>query len=173
MTQFRLAKVRYAEGIAATATLFREYADRLGIDLSFQGFEAEVASLPGKYAPPSGDLILACAPSGDALGCVAVRPLEGTAACEMKRLYVRPAARRFGIGTALVTAIIKSAEELGYADMKLDTLPSMPEAAALYKRYGFSEIPAYYHNPVAGTVYLGKQLAPRGKPAQQRLRTKG
>jgi ribosomal protein S18 acetylase RimI-like enzyme len=173
MLQFRLAKVRYAEGIAVTATLFREYADWLGIDLSFQGFEAELASLPGKYAPPTGDLILACAPSGDALGCVAVRPLEGTAACEMKRLYVRPAGRRSGIGTALVTAIIKSAEELGYAEMKLDTLPSMPEALALYKRYGFAEIPAYYHNPVAGTVYLGRQLSPRGTPAKQRLRTKG
>src|ERR1700730_15319415 len=173
MLQFRLAKVRYAEGIAVAATLFREYADRLGIDLSFQGFEAELASLPGKYAPPTGDLILACAPSGDALGCVAVRPREGTAACEMKRLYLRPAGRRSGIGTALVTAIIKSAEELGYAEMKLDTLPSMPEALALYKRYGFAEIPAYYQNPVAGTVYLGKQLSPRGTPPKQRPRTKG
>jgi ribosomal protein S18 acetylase RimI-like enzyme len=172
MSQFRLAKVRYAEGIAATATLFREYADLLGIDLSFQGFEAEVASLPGKYAPPTGDLILACAPSGDALGCVAVRPLEGTAVCEMKRLYVRSAARGLGIGTALVAAIIKSAEELGYTEMKLDTLPSMPEASALYKRFGFSQIPAYYDNPVAGTVYLCKQLSPRGTPAKQRLRTK-
>src|SRR6202011_6042685 len=100
MSQFRLAKVRYAEGIAAAATLFREYADQLGIDLSFQGFEAELASLPGQYAPPLGD----------ALGCVGVRPREGTAVCEMKRLYVRPAARRLGVGTALVTAIIRSAE---------------------------------------------------------------
>jgi ribosomal protein S18 acetylase RimI-like enzyme len=73
----------------------------------------------------------------------------------------------------LVTAIIKSAEELGYAEMKLDTLPSMPEALALYKRYGFSEIPAYYNNPVAGTVYLGRQLSPRGTLSKQRLRTKG
>ena len=137
MSQFRLARVRRAAEIAAAASLFREYADWLGIDLSFQGFEAELASLPGKYAPPTGDLILACAPSGDALGCVAVRPLEGTAVCEMKRLYVRPAGRRFGIGTALVTAIIKSAEELGYAEMKLDTLPSMPEALASLSTIAF------------------------------------
>jgi GNAT superfamily N-acetyltransferase len=161
MSRFRLAKVRHAEEIAAAATLFREYADWLGIDLSFQGFEAELASLPGKYAPPMGELVFACSPAGDALGCVAVRPLEGTTVCEMKRLYVRPAARGLGIGAALVAAVIKSAEELGYAEMKLDTLPSMPEAFTLYKRCGFLEIPAYYHNPVPGTVYLGKQLSPQ------------
>jgi ribosomal protein S18 acetylase RimI-like enzyme len=159
MSLFHLAKVRRAEEIAAAATLFREYADWLGIDLSFQGFEAELAGLPGKYAPPIGELTLACAPSGEALGCVAVRPLEGAAVCEMKRLYVRNAARGLGIGAALVAAIIRSAEELGYAEMKLDTLPSMPEAYALYRRFGFSEIPAYYHNPVPGTVYLGKRLS--------------
>ena len=161
MSRFSLAKVRHAEEIAATAALFREYADWLGIDLSFQGFEAELASLPGKYAPPMGELMLACSPDGGALGCVAVRPLDGAVVCEMKRLYVRPAARGLGIGRILVAAIIKSAEELGYAQMKLDTLPSMPEAFALYKRCGFLEIPAYYHNPVPGTVYLGKLLSPR------------
>jgi ribosomal protein S18 acetylase RimI-like enzyme len=161
MSRVRLAKVRHAEEIAAAAALFREYADWLGIDLSFQGFEAEFASLPGEYAPPMGELMLACSPDGSALGCVAVRPLEGAAVCEMKRLYVRPAARGLGIGSTLVAAIIKSAEELGYAQMKLDTLPSMPEAFALYKGCGFSEIPPYYHNPVAGTVYLGKLLSPR------------
>jgi GNAT superfamily N-acetyltransferase len=160
MPPFRLVKVRHTDQIAAAARLFREYADWLGIDLGFQGFEAELASLPGKYAPPAGELMLACARAGDALGCVAVRPLAGTAVCEMKRLYVRPVARGLGIGAALVAAIIRSAEELGYAEMKLDTLPSMPEALALYKRCGFSEIPAYYHNPVPGTVYLGKRLAP-------------
>ena len=159
MLPFRLVAVRNAEDIAAAASLFREYADWLGIDLSFQGFEAELASLPGKYAPPAGELMLACAPAGDALGCVAVRPLDGPAVCEMKRLYVRPAARGLGIGTALVGAIITSAEELGYAEMKLDTLPSMAEAFALYERFGFLQIPAYYHNPVPGTVYLGKRLA--------------
>jgi ribosomal protein S18 acetylase RimI-like enzyme len=159
MSLFRLAPVRHAEEIAAAAALFREYVGWLGIDLSFQGFEAELASLPGKYAPPTGELMLACAPAGDALGCVAVRPLEGAAICEMKRLYVRPAARGLGIGAALVGAIITSAEELGYAEMRLDTLPTMPEAFALYERFGFLQIPAYYHNPVPGTVYFGKRLS--------------
>jgi ribosomal protein S18 acetylase RimI-like enzyme len=159
MSPFRLAPVRQAEEIAAAAALFREYADWLGIDLSFQGFEAELASLPGRYAPPTGELMLACAPAGDALGCVAVRPLDGLTICEMKRLYVRPAARGLGIGAALVSAIITSAEELGYAEMRLDTLPTMPEAFALYERFGFLQIPAYYHNPVPGTVYFGKRLS--------------
>jgi ribosomal protein S18 acetylase RimI-like enzyme len=160
MSRFRLIKVRQVEEIATTATLFREYADWLGIDLSFQGFEAELASLPGKYAPPTGELMLACPSAGDALGCVAVRPLDGMAVCEMKRLYVRPAARGLGIGRALVAAIIKSAEDLGFTEMKLDTLASMQEAFALYKRCGFLEIPPYYHNPMPGTVYLGKRLSP-------------
>jgi GNAT superfamily N-acetyltransferase len=159
MSPFRLAHVRHAQEIAAAAILFREYADWLGIDLSFQGFEAELASLPGKYAAPTGALILAHSPAGEALGCVAVRPLEGRV-CEMKRLYVRPAARGLGIGAALVAAIVESAHTLGYTEMKLDTLPTMPEAYALYQRFGFLPIPAYYHNPVPGTVYLGKRLAP-------------
>ena len=163
MSLFRLAKVRHAVEIAAAATLFREYVDWLGVDLSFQGFEAELASLPGKYAPPAGELMLAYSPAGETLGCVAVRPLEGVAVCEMKRLYVRPAARGRGIGKALVAAIIGSAEELGYAEMKLDTLPTMPEAFALYQRFGFLVIPAYYHNPVPGTVYLGRKLSPQAK----------
>jgi ribosomal protein S18 acetylase RimI-like enzyme len=160
MSSFRLVKVRHAAQITAAAKLFREYVDWIGIDLGFQGFDAELASLPGRYAPPTGELMLAYSTDGEALGCVAVRPLEGITVCEMKRLYVRPAARGIGIGGALVAAIIRSAEKLGYAEMKLDTLPSMPEALALYKRYGFSEISAYYHNPVPGTVYLGKQPSP-------------
>jgi GNAT superfamily N-acetyltransferase len=171
MSQFRLAKVRRPQDIAEAAVLFREYADWLGIDLSFQGFEAELAGLPGKYAPPIGELMLAYAPAGDALGCVAMRPLEGRAVCEMKRLYVRPVARGHGIGAALVAAIVASAQELGYAEMKLDTLAGMLEALALYKRFGFLEIPAYYHNPVPGTVYLGKRLAQRGASSEQRRRT--
>jgi ribosomal protein S18 acetylase RimI-like enzyme len=165
MPSFRLAKVRHAEQIAAVALLFREYVDWIGIDLGFQGFEAELAGLPGKYAPPTGELMLACSPAGAALGCVAVRPLEGETVCEMKRRYVRPAARGLRIGASLVAAIVRSAEELGYAEMKLDTLPSMPQALALYKSCGFSEIAAYYHNPVPGTVYLGKRLShPQTRP---------
>jgi GNAT superfamily N-acetyltransferase len=159
MPPFRLAKVRSAPEIAAATALFREYFDWLGIDLSFQDFEAELAGLPGKYAPPAGELMLAYSLEGDALGCVAVRPLAG-AVCEMKRLYVRPAARGIGIGRALVAAIIESAQALGYAEMKLDTLPLMPEALALYERFGFVRIAAYYHNPVPGTVYLGRTLVP-------------
>jgi GNAT superfamily N-acetyltransferase len=159
MPRFRLANARSAEEISEAAGLFREYADWLGIDLSFQDFEAELASLPGKYAPPTGELMLAYSPDGDALGCVAVRPLAESAVCEMKRLYVRPAARGLGIGRALVAAIIGAAETIGYTQMKLDTLASMPEAIALYKCCGFLEIPAYYHNPVSGTVYLGKRLS--------------
>jgi ribosomal protein S18 acetylase RimI-like enzyme len=159
MPPFRLAKVRSAPEIAAAAALFREYVDWLGIDLSFQDFETELAGLPGKYAPPAGELVLAFAPNGKPIGCVAVRPLAGTV-CEMKRLYVRPAARGLGIGRALVAAIIEAAQALGYTEMKLDTLPSMPEAFGLYARFGFTRIAAYYHNPVPGTVYLGKRFSP-------------
>jgi ribosomal protein S18 acetylase RimI-like enzyme len=157
--QFRLSKVRQAGEIAAAVALFREYADWLAIDLSFQGFAEELATLPGKYAPPTGELILALAADGAALGCVAVRPLEGPAICEMKRLYVRPAARGRGVGGALVDAIIRQAQELGYVGMRLDTLPIMGEAFALYRRFGFVEIAAYYHNPVPGTRYLAKRLS--------------
>ena len=156
--QYRLIKVRQPNEIAEAEALFREYADWLAIDLNFQGFAEELATLPGKYAPPAGELMLAVASEGAALGCVAVRPLEG-AVCEMKRLYVRPAARGLGLGRALVDAIIRSAQQLGYAQMRLDTLPTMVEAFALYRRFGFVEIPAYYNNPVPGTRYLGLEIA--------------
>jgi ribosomal protein S18 acetylase RimI-like enzyme len=155
---FRLARARQSGEIAAAAVLFREYADWLGVDLTFQGFEAEVRDLPGKYAPPLGELLLAYSPEGQALGCVAVRPLDG-AVCEMKRLYVRPAARGLGIGRALVDAIIQSAEEFGYVEMRLDTLPTMAEAFTLYQRFKFVEIPAYYYNPVPDTRYLSRHLS--------------
>jgi ribosomal protein S18 acetylase RimI-like enzyme len=159
VASFHLSKARKADEIAAAAALFREYADWLGIDLSFQGFAAELRDLPGKYAPPAGELLLAHSADGNVLGCVALRPLDGIAMCEMKRLYVRPAARGLGAGRALVSTIIRSAQEIGYAEMRLDTLPMMAEALALYQRVGFVEIPAYYHNPVPGTRYLGKRLA--------------
>ncbi|MGO9046627.1 MAG: GNAT family N-acetyltransferase [Xanthobacteraceae bacterium] len=155
---FRLDPARGAGDIAAAAALFREYADGLGIDLSFQGFAAELASLPGDYAPPAGELLLARAGSGAALGCVALRPLEGSGICEMKRLYVRPEGRRLGIGRALVAAIIDAAETRCYREMRLDSLPTMREAMALYRRFGFAEIAAYRFNPIPDTVYLAKRL---------------
>jgi ribosomal protein S18 acetylase RimI-like enzyme len=165
--KFDLVKARQPHEIAAAATLFREYADWLGIDLSFQDFENELKNLPGKYAPPDGELLLACSPAGDALGCVGVRPLDRPKVCEMKRLYVRASARGAGIGSALVETIIKSAEELGYAEMKLDTLPWMEGAMALYQQFGFMEIEAYYNNPVPATRYFGKQLNFGRRPMPQ------
>ena len=135
------------EQIATVAELFREYAASLGVDLSFQGFEQELASLPGDYAPPRGRLLLADG------GCVALRPLGGDI-CEMKRLYVRPSARGTGLGRALVQRVIDEARALGYRAMRLDTLPSMTAAAAMYRAFGFREIEPYRFNPVEGTKYF-------------------
>jgi ribosomal protein S18 acetylase RimI-like enzyme len=136
--------------------LFEEYATSLGIDLCFQGFEKELAGLPGGYAPPQGRLLLALQ-DGQTAGCIALRPLEpGT--CEMKRLYVRPAFRTHGIGRLLVDRVIQEARQAGYRHMRLDTLPSMVAALALYRRLGFREIAPYYENPVEGAVFLELQL---------------
>ena len=137
--------------------LFGEYAATLGVDLSYQDFAAEVANLPGKYAPPAGELLLAVGEGGEPLGCVAVRPL-GEGRCEMKRLYVPSAARGLGVGKALVEAIILAAAKIGYREMWLDTLPEMTTALALYRRAGFTPIASYYTTPVEGTVFLGLTL---------------
>jgi putative acetyltransferase len=136
--------------------LFEEYAASLGIDLCFQGFEKELAGLPGHYAPPQGRLLLALQ-DGQTAGCIALRPLE-PGVCEMKRLYVRPAFRSHGIGSVLVDRIIQEARQAGYRHMRLDTLPSMARALALYRRLGFREIAPYYENPVEGAVFLELQL---------------
>lgn len=145
--------------IAAAAALFANCAAGLGVDLSFQGFAAELAGLPGAYAPPAGELLLARGAEGTALGCVALRSLDADHICEMKRLYVRPAGRSRGVGRRLVAAIIAAAEQRRYAEMRLDSLPGMTEAIALYRRFGFAEIPAYCYNPVAGTLYLARPLS--------------
>jgi len=132
--------------------LILEYADSLGVDLSFQSFEGEVADLRAAYGRPSGRLLLAL-DGESALGCVAFRPLDSHI-CEMKRLYVRPLARGAGVARLLAERAILSAREAGYAAMRLDTLPSMTEARALYATLGFRLIAPYRFNPVAGTAFL-------------------
>ena len=152
----RIEPVIMKGDLAEVRALFREYADALGVDLGFQGFEAELASLPGEYAPPRGRLLIAR--EGDrAVGCAALRPL-GPDVCEAKRLYVRPEARATGLGRRLTDALIAEARAIGYARLRLDTLPAMTEAIALYRSLGFRVIPPYRYNPVEGTLFLEKDL---------------
>jgi putative acetyltransferase len=143
-----------------TRAIFREYAAQLGIDLCFQGFDAELANLPGEYAPPAGALLLATV-DGAVAGCGALRPLPDVDypnACEMKRLYVRPAFRRFGIGRLLAQALLDCGLQAGYSNLLLDTLDDMEAARGLYTSLGFEEIAPYYFNPIAGAHYLRARL---------------
>ena len=148
-----------ASDMGAVATLFREYATSLGVDLTYQGFEAELATLPGAYAPPAGALLLALDSTGTPLGCVAIRPIREPGTCEMKRLHLHPAARGAGIGRALAIAAIDAARQADYRVMRLDTLPAMVAAQALYGSLGFETTPTYYETPVAGTIFMRKMLA--------------
>lgn len=141
------------DDVAAARRLFGAYADWLAVDLCFQDFEGELATLPGAYAPPRGRLLLARV-GGEAAGCVALRPLE-PGICEMKRLWVEPGFAGFGLGRELAEAIIQAARAAGYERMRLDTMPArMPAAQHLYGALGFVAIAPYYHNPLDGVVML-------------------
>jgi ribosomal protein S18 acetylase RimI-like enzyme len=131
--------------------LFREYEAYLDVDLCFQGFEKELAGLPGNYAPPGGGLLIAFS-GNEAVGCVAVRRLA-PAICEMKRLYVKSKARGMGLGRQLARQIISIAQQLGYSMMRLDTLDKLSEAMRLYESLGFTRTGPYYDNPLPGVVY--------------------
>jgi putative acetyltransferase len=140
------------ERVPVVRVPFEEYASALGIDLGFQDFDRELNELPGDYAPPGGRLLLAL--DGDEpAGCVGLRQFE-PGVCEMKRLYVRPAHRSTGLGRRLAEAIVQAGRDAGYERMRLDTLPTMEAARALYRSLGFVEIEAYRPNPIHGTTYF-------------------
>ncbi|HEY8722398.1 MAG TPA: GNAT family N-acetyltransferase [Gaiellaceae bacterium] len=152
MTAPELVAARDTSDVEEVRALFREYAASLPFALDFQDFDDELAGLPGAYAPPRGALLLA-----RGAGCVGLRPIDETT-CEMKRLYVRPSARGTGLGRRLVEAIVGQAHNLGYAQMRLDTVPGMDSARSLYERLGFREIPPYRPNPIPGALFLELEL---------------
>ena len=149
-----------APELDATRRIFQEYAESLLVDLCFQDFSNELSNLPGEYAAPRGSLLIALV-DGAVAGCCALRALDAADyvnACEMKRLYVRPAFRGLGLGRDLAERILDTARQVGYRSVLLDTLDEMETARALYQDLGFEEIPPYYHNPIAGAHYLKADL---------------
>jgi ribosomal protein S18 acetylase RimI-like enzyme len=158
-----IAPARLPDDLAAVRTLFAEYIGQVGVDLSFQDVDAELAHLPGKYAPPRGVILLARDAAGLAVGCVALRPWSLPQVCEIKRLYVRPEARGGALGRRLAEAVIAWAGDAGYERMLLDTLPSMQAARRLYAALGFRPVAPYYENPVPGTAYMALELAKAGR----------
>lgn len=142
--------------VPAVRDMMREYVDWIALDLAFQEIDEELAGLPGEYAPPSGALFVAT--DGEQLvGMIGLRPLGGTI-CEMKRLFVRPAARGQGLAKQLIARVMDEARRLGYAEIRLDTLPMMGDAQALYAAMGFADIDAYYDTPIEGTRFMAKRL---------------
>ena len=151
--------------LQAARVLFREYAASLPFPLDYQGFDAELAVLPGKYAAPGGCILLARRTSGEYLGCIAMRPLDASGyragdanpACEMKRMYVQPAGRGLGIGRLLGEALLARAVNAGYRCMKLDTESDFAAACALYEKLGFVACERYNDDPLPGTIWMKKQ----------------
>lgn len=158
--EIRLVTPDTPELLAATREIFREYAQSLDVDLCFQNFDAELAALPGEYNAPTGILLLAFV-DGALAGCGALRALadaDNGNSCEMKRLFVRPAFRRFGLGRVIAQALLDEAQRIGYSEVLLDTLDDMEAARGLYATLGFEEIPPYYYNPIPGAHYLKATL---------------
>jgi ribosomal protein S18 acetylase RimI-like enzyme len=155
---FSIVPVRSPDDLKAAVTLVVAYTEWLDLDLTFQDFQSEMAQMPGKYAPPKGELLIARNNQVEAIGCVALRPLDSEGCCEMKRLYVTPAGRGLGIGRALIAEILEVARKIGYEEMRLDTLPNMTKAIELYKSFGFVQTPKYYETPIEQTVFLSKRL---------------
>lgn len=166
----RLVTPDTPEDLDQVRSIFREYAASLDVDLCFQGFESELKTLPGDYAAPAGQLLLALV-DDELAGCGAFRPLADADypnACEMKRLYVRPAFRRFGLGRLLAQRLLDDARRAGYSNMLLDTLDEMESARELYASLGFEDVPPYYYNPIPGAHYLRTRLDQ--SPADKSLR---
>ncbi len=158
--QIEIVAAETAAQLQATRELMREYGASLGVDLCFQNFEEELAGLPGAYAAPAGALLLALV-DGAPAGCVAMRPLpesDHINACEMKRLYVKRAFRKFGLGRMLAQQLMDLATQAGHSCMLLDTLDDMEAARGLYSTLGFYEVPPYYFNPIPGAHYLKADL---------------
>lgn len=153
-----IIQAEIAERVAQACELFQEYESWLGMSLCFQGFDAELATLPGKYAPPKGRLLLAYN-NNELAGCVALRPLSVGDICEMKRLFVRDAFRGKRVGISLIERVIDDAREIGYTKMRLDTHPEkMAKAVKLYRSHGFIEIAPYYENPHDGVLFMELSL---------------
>jgi putative acetyltransferase len=164
-----LVQANSADDIVSARELFLEYAASLGFSLCFQSFDEELATLPGRYAPPQGRLLLACV-DGNLAGCGALRPLDtAKRICEMKRLYARPAFRGRGLGRKIAIELMRQAANAGYTHMRLDTVTDrMREAVALYRTLGFYEIEPYNEHPIANTMFMEARLG-----AEEMIATQG
>ena len=158
--RLRIVEAQSRETVGTAKALFLEYASTLSFDLSFQHFDEEMVTFPIQYSPPTGSLLVAYEDRKPA-GCVGLRRLE-EGVCEIKRLYVRSEFRGLGIGRALALNVIDVGRRLGYVRMRLDTVPSMHEAIALYRTLGFRQIPQYRDNPVSGALFFELLLSEVG-----------